>query len=73
MTIERDPGEPEPQHPPTDEPDDQPDDRPDDQERSPFERPPYERDPEAQRAPGAGEGDADSPQPPMQAGADRGD
>jgi hypothetical protein len=59
MTTWRDPGDPDPQPPPAD----------DDEERSPFERPPFDQDPEAQRAPGAGQEDPDSQQPPMQAGA----
>ena len=63
MSIERDPGEPEPQVPPGEDDDDR--------EPSPFERPPFERDPEAQRAPGEGEGigDPGSTPPPMQANA----
>lgn len=39
------------------------------QPRQPGERPPFENDPEAQRAPGAGDEDPGSG-PPMQAGAD---
>jgi hypothetical protein len=58
MTIQ-DPGDPEPYVPPT--PDEEQD------QDNPFERPPFERDPEAQRAPGAGESDTGTPQPPMQA------
>lgn len=38
-----------------------------DEQDNPFERPPFDRDPEAQRAPGAGHEDPDSQQPPMQA------
>ena len=60
MTIQ-DPGDPEPYVPPT--PEDEQD------QDNPFERPPFERDPEAQRAPGAGESDTGNPQPPMQAAA----
>jgi hypothetical protein len=65
MTIQRDPGEPEPLTPPGD--------REDDREPSPFERPPFDRDPEAQHAPGEGEGidDPGSTPPPMQAQAFR--
>ena len=61
MSIERDPGEPEPQMPPGD--------RDENRDPSPFERPPFERDPEAQHAPGEGEsiGDPGSSPPPMQA------
>jgi hypothetical protein len=61
MTIQRDPGDPDPQPPPSD--------RDDDREPSPFDRPPFERDPEAQHAPGEGEGigDPGSTPPPMQA------
>ena len=58
MTTWRDPGDPDPQLPPTE---DDPD-----MERDPLERPPFDRDPEAQRAPGAEEDDPDS-RPPMQA------
>lgn len=58
MTIQRDPGDPEPQTPPPTEPE---------SERNPFERPPFERDPEAQRAPGASESDTGIEEPPMQA------
>ena len=63
MSIERDPGEPEPQVPPGD--------GDEDHEPSPFERPPFERDPEAQHAPGEGQGigDPGSTPPPMQASA----
>ena len=60
MTMWRDPGDPDPQLPPKDD---------DDEEPSPFERPPFDRDPEAQHAPGAGQEDPDSQAPPMQAGA----
>jgi hypothetical protein len=38
-------------------------------EEPPFERPPFGQDPEAQHAPGAGQEDRDSQQPPMQATA----
>lgn len=62
VTEQRDP---EPQPDPRDE-----DGRPD-WDRSPAERPPFERDPEAQRAPGPGESDTDVHRPPMQASADR--
>ena len=58
MTIQRDPGDPDPQLPPSNDEGDEP---------SPFERPPFERDPEAQHAPGEGGGDADNPAPPMHA------
>jgi hypothetical protein len=58
MTIFRDPGVPDPEPQPDDDNED---------EQSPFERPPFDRDPEAQHAPGAGEGDATDRQPPMQA------
>ena len=60
MTIDRDPGDPEQRTPPGD---------PDEEERSPFERPPFEQDPEAQHAPGANEQNPDSPAspPPMRA------
>jgi hypothetical protein len=57
MTIQ-DPGDPEPYVPPKQDDDDQ---------DNPFERPPFQRDPEAQRAPGAGESDTGNPEPPMQA------
>ena len=57
MTTWQDPGDPDPQRPPTED---------DENERSPFERPPFDQDPEAQHAPGAGEGDLEEP-PPMQA------
>ena len=62
MTIEQDPGDPDPQTPPRDD---------DDREPSPFERPPFDQDPEAQHAPGAndGPGDPGSDPPPMQADA----
>lgn len=46
--------------------DDDTNDRPD-WDRSPGERPPFGRDPEAQHAPGAGESETDVHQPPMQA------
>jgi len=65
MSIERDPGDPNPQTPPGE-----------DEERdpSPFERPPFDRDPEAQHAPGEDEGikDPGSTPPPMQARANDG-
>lgn len=63
MTIWRDPGDPrdpDPQPPPDDE-----EDAP-----APLQRPPFDRDPEAQRAPGAGQDDPNAQQPPMQADAD---
>jgi hypothetical protein len=60
MTEQRDPG-------PAPERRDDDDDRPD-WDRSPAERPPFDRDPDAQRAPGPGESDTDSHRPPMQAG-----
>ena len=46
MTTWQDPGEPDPETPPTG-----------DEPRSPFERPPFEKDPEAQHAPGDNEQD----------------
>lgn len=46
--------------------DDRQDDRPD-WDRSPAERPPFDSDPEAQRAPGSGESDTGVHNPPMQA------
>ena len=61
MTEQR---EPEPTIDPRD--DDRRDDRPD-WDRSPTERPPFDRDPDAQRAPGTGESDTGGHQPPMQA------
>jgi hypothetical protein len=61
MSIERGPGEPEPQTPPGDD---------EERDQSPFERPPFDSDPEAQHAPGENEapGDPGSTPPPMQAG-----
>ena len=61
MTIERNPGDPDPRTPP-------PGDS-DDGQRNPFDRPPFEQDPEAQHAPGENEQNPDSPAgpPPMQA------
>ena len=58
MTIERDPGDPGPEPPPS--------------ERDGDDRPPFESDPEAQHAPGANEQDPDSKEspPPMQAARD---
>jgi len=67
MTIEREPGDPNPQTPP--------DDGDEDREQSPFERPPFDRDPEAQHAPGETDGISDpgSTPPPMQASGASGD
>ena len=52
------PGDPYPETPPSD---------PDDEDRSPFERPPFDQDPEAQHAPGANDQEPDGTPPPMQA------
>ena len=61
MTGIENPGDPYPETPPRDD---------EGGERSPFERPPFDKDPEAQHAPGANEQEPDgapaSP-PPMQA------
>ena len=57
MSDIRNPGEPDPEAPPSD----------DEHDRSPFERPPFDRDPEAQHAPGDSPDGLDSDQPPMQA------
>jgi hypothetical protein len=56
MTRLQDPGDPDPQAPPRDE----------DEQRSPFDRPPFDKDPEAQHAPGDSEQGLETP-PPMQA------
>ena len=48
--------------------DDRHDDRPD-WDRSPTERPPFDSDPEAQRAPGSGESETGVHNPPMEASA----
>lgn len=64
MTDQRNPG---PSPDPRDE--DRDDNRPD-WDRNPAERPPFERDPEAQRAPGPGESDTGVHRPPMQASAE---
>jgi hypothetical protein len=56
MASFQDPGDPDPQLPPKD----------DEQPRSPFERPPFDEDPEAQHAPGDSEQGLETP-PPMQA------
>lgn len=57
MRTEQNPGDPEPTTPTEDE------------QRSPFDRPPFDEDPEAQHAPGENEQDPGSQQtpPPMQA------
>jgi hypothetical protein len=61
MTGWQDPGDPYPDTPPSDREGDEP---------SPLERPPFDEDPEAQRAPGGGQEDPDTQQPPpMQARA----
>ena len=56
MTDIRNPGDPESEIPVDD----------DNRDQSPFERPPFEEDPEAQHAPGADDGPDGDP-PPMQA------
>ena len=60
MTTWQDPGEPDPETPPTG-----------DEPRSPFERPPFEKDPEAQHAPGDNEQDPTSDTPPPMQAAER--
>lgn len=57
MSDIRNPGEPEPESPPSN----------DEHDRSPFERPPFDQDPEAQHAPGESPDGLDSDPPPMQA------
>jgi hypothetical protein len=59
MPTEQNPGDPEPWTPPGE----------DEEQRSPFDRPPFDKDPEAQHAPGENEQDPGSQQtpPPMQA------
>ena len=58
MTDIRNPGEPESEIPVDD----------DNRDQSPFERPPFDEDPEAQHAPGENDGPDGDP-PPMQANA----
>jgi hypothetical protein len=58
MRTWQDPGDPNPQQPPP---------AGDDEQPNPFERPPFDRDPEAQHAPGDEGPDPDTKQPPMQA------
>jgi hypothetical protein len=56
----RNPGEPDSETPPTEQ---------DEHDRSPFERPPFDEDPEAQRAPGDDPDGTGAEPPPMQANA----
>ena len=66
MTTWQEQPDPEPKQQP-------PDDEDDGRAPSPFDRPPFDQDPEAQHAPGdtEGIGDPGATPPPMQAGVDR--
>jgi hypothetical protein len=59
VTDIRNPGDPDSETPPAD----------DEHQRSPFDRPPFDEDPEAQRAPGADPDGLETDPPPMQAAA----